>query len=75
MFSRAGAQLLAGAALGTGVALLLDRAADGGLMSGHAAAATAGVVLLMTVVGLLAALGPARQGLRVQPTEALRDGR
>jgi putative ABC transport system permease protein len=75
MFSRAGAQLLAGAALGTGVALLLDGAADGGLMSGHAAAATAGVVLLMTIVGLLAALGPARQGLRIQPTEALRDSR
>jgi ABC-type antimicrobial peptide transport system permease subunit len=31
------------------------------------------VILVMTIVGALAALGPARQGLRIQPTEALRD--
>jgi hypothetical protein len=31
------------------------------------------VVLLMTITGLLAALGPAREGLRIEPTEALRD--
>ncbi len=30
------------------------------------------VALLMMVVGLLATLGPARRGLAVQPTEALR---
>ena len=29
---------------------------------------------LMMVVGLLAACGPVRRGLRVEPTEALRDG-
>jgi ABC-type lipoprotein release transport system permease subunit len=28
---------------------------------------------LMLIVGLLAALGPARRGLAVQPTEALRE--
>jgi ABC-type antimicrobial peptide transport system permease subunit len=27
---------------------------------------------VMIVVGLIAAIGPARRGLRVQPTEALR---
>jgi putative ABC transport system permease protein len=73
MFSRAGVQLLAGAVLGTAVALILDASTGGELMSGQAALATGSVVLLMTVVGLLAALGPARQGLRIQPTEALRD--
>jgi putative ABC transport system permease protein len=73
MFSRAGAQLLAGAALGTGVALVLDGLVGGELLSGQAPLATGSVVLLMTVVGLLAALGPARRGLRIQPTEALRD--
>jgi ABC-type lipoprotein release transport system permease subunit len=73
MFSRATVQLLAGAALGTAVAVLADRAADGALMSGEAVMATAAVVLLMTITGLLAALGPARQGLRIEPTEALRD--
>lgn len=31
------------------------------------------VVAVMLAVGLLAALGPARRGLAVQPTEALRD--
>jgi ABC-type antimicrobial peptide transport system permease subunit len=31
------------------------------------------VAALMIVVGLLAALGPARRGLRIQPSEALRD--
>lgn len=73
MFSRAGVQLLAGAVLGTGVALALDAMAGGELMSGHASLAIGSVVLLMTIVGLLAALGPARKGLRIQPTEALRD--
>jgi ABC-type lipoprotein release transport system permease subunit len=32
------------------------------------------VSVLMAVVGLLAVVGPARRGLRVQPTEALREG-
>jgi ABC-type antimicrobial peptide transport system permease subunit len=32
-----------------------------------------GVVAVMFTVGLLAALGPARRGLAVQPTEALRE--
>ncbi len=73
MFSRATAQLLTGAGLGTVVAVLLDRAADGALMSGQAAMATTAVVLLMTTVGLLAALSPARQALTIAPTEALRD--
>ena len=31
-------------------------------------------VLTLIVVALLAAVGPARRGLRVDPTEALRDG-
>ena len=31
------------------------------------------IAFTMVVVGLLAAFGPARRGLRLQPTEALRD--
>jgi predicted permease len=73
MFSRATVQLLAGAGLGTAVAVVADRAAGGALMSGDAVMGTAAVVLLMTLTGLLAALGPARQGLRIEPTEALRN--
>jgi ABC-type lipoprotein release transport system permease subunit len=53
--------------------VLLNRAADGTLLKDHATMATGMVVLLITIVGLLAALGPARQGLRIPPTEALRD--
>ena len=30
-------------------------------------------VLLMMTIGVIAAIGPARQGLRIQPIEALRD--
>jgi predicted permease len=71
IFSRAAGQLLAGAAAGTAVAAILDRA-GGGLMRGHAAIAISAVVALLIIVGLLAALRPARQGLRIAPTEALR---
>jgi ABC-type lipoprotein release transport system permease subunit len=31
------------------------------------------VALFMMAVGFLAALGPARRGLRIEPTEALRE--
>jgi hypothetical protein len=73
IFSRSAAQLLLGAALGTAVALLLNHAADGSMLKGHATVVITAVVLLITVAGLLAGLGPARQGLRIEPTEALRD--
>ena len=73
IFSRSAAQLLLGAALGTGVALVLNHAADGELLADYAAIVLPAVVLLITFAGLLAALVPARQGLRIEPTEALRD--
>ena len=73
IFSRAGWQLLVGAGLGMAVAALLDRAADGGLMRGQATVAISAVVLLLVLTGFLAALGPVRQGLSIEPTEALRD--
>ena len=31
------------------------------------------VIVFMITVGLLAAIGPARRGLSIQPTEALRE--
>ena len=31
------------------------------------------VALLMATLGVIAAIGPVRQGLRIQPIEALRD--
>ena len=72
MFSRATVQLAAGGALGTAVALLIDRAINDALSS-RAVMAMGAVVVLIAITGLLAALGPARQGLSIEPTEALRD--
>ena len=73
IFSRSAAQLLLGAVLGTAVALFLNQAADGSMLDNSATLAITAVVLLITIAGLLAALGPARQGLRIAPTEALRN--
>lgn len=73
VFSRALGQLTLGVAFGMGTAVLLNAMMDGELMGGHAAAILPAVALLMTVVGLLAALGPATRGLAIQPTEALKE--
>jgi ABC-type antimicrobial peptide transport system permease subunit len=45
----------------------------GDLMEGNGTVVLPIVAVLMTLVGLLAALGPARRGLRIYPTEALRE--
>jgi ABC-type antimicrobial peptide transport system permease subunit len=50
-------------------ALFILRGAD----AGRAAGLLLIVAALISVVGLLAAVGPARRGLRIQPTEALRE--
>jgi ABC-type antimicrobial peptide transport system permease subunit len=82
IFARASAQLGAGVAVGLILALALDRAADGMVMGGSSAVGEglSGAVVLMPIVaaivmivGLFAALGPARRGLAVQPIEALRE--
>ena len=70
--ARALGQLAAGAAAGIALALLLEWATGGELMGGHAAVVLPLVAALITVIGLTAAAGPARRGLRVSPTEALR---
>ncbi|HEX8271814.1 MAG TPA: ABC transporter permease [Longimicrobiaceae bacterium] len=70
VFSRAIRQLALGAVLGCllGGALLVGQ----GFTPGLAAGLLAAVAAIALGVGLLAALGPARQGLRIQPMEALR---
>ena len=72
IFARAALQLAAGVLVGMVLGLLLDVASDGEMLgsSGRALLPVAGVV--MVIVGMLATLGPARRGLRIQPTEALR---
>jgi ABC-type antimicrobial peptide transport system permease subunit len=42
-------------------------------MRGNAAIVLPLVGFFMMAVGFIAALGPARRGLRIQPTEALRE--
>jgi putative ABC transport system permease protein len=71
IFTRAGTQLGVGVIGGLVVALALDRAA-GGVISRQLPMLLPIVAIVMLAVGLLAALGPARRGLSVQPTEALR---
>ena len=73
IFSRAALQLGAGAALGAALEVMFAKALGADLTRGNGAAVLPAVVLVMMVVGLLAALGPARRSLRIEPTEALRE--
>ena len=73
IFSRAVGQLAIGATLGMVGALALEQLLQGEMLQGHAAIILPVVALLMTMIGVLAAVGPARRGLRIQPVEALRE--
>ncbi|MGC4053827.1 MAG: ABC transporter permease [Paludibaculum sp.] len=73
VFSRALVQLAAGVALGGLLGLGLTQVSGWSLVEGDAPGVMAGVVVFLLGVGLLAALGPTRQSLRIQPTEALRE--
>lgn len=73
IFSRALAQLGSGAAGGAALGLVLERSSDGNLMEGHGPVVLTLVALVLTLVGFLAVLGPARRSLRIEPTEALRE--
>jgi cell division protein FtsX len=74
IFARASVQLAAGMTIG-----LLGALAIGPAMGADSFISERGVVVfpivagVLTLVGLLGALGPARQGLSIQPTEALRE--
>lgn len=72
VFRRAAGQVGLGVLIGAALAVLLESVTGGGLMSGRGAVILPGVALAMALVGVLAALGPARRGLGIQPTEALR---
>jgi predicted permease len=70
VFARAMRQLGLGVALGVVAAALVLRSVS--VPAGAMAAAVLAVSVLITIVGLLAAMGPARRGLRIAPSEALR---
>ncbi len=75
IFGRVLAQLVAGSALGMLGAIAFDQIIDEGdqILQGEGAILIPAVILAMMLVGVLAAIGPARKGLSIQPTEALRD--
>lgn len=73
IFSRVLAQLGAGAVLGLIAAVTLQQILEGDILRNYRAMLLPIVVLLMTTIGVVATIGPVRQGLRIQPTEALRE--
>ena len=73
IFGRASAQIGAGVAAGLAVAAIVEFMTPGGNLGGKGLILFPIVAALMFAVGLLAAAGPARRGLAVQPTEALRN--
>ncbi len=73
IFSRVLAQLGAGAVLGLIAAVGLEQTLEGDILRNYRAMLLPIVILLMMTMGVIATIGPARQGLRIQPIEALRD--
>ncbi|MDP6579673.1 MAG: ABC transporter permease [Vicinamibacterales bacterium] len=75
IFKRALIQVAVGAGAGTLAALCLSTYLPIEEMGGASVPGVLpGATTLMIVVGVLAAIGPARRGLRIEPTAALRDG-
>jgi putative ABC transport system permease protein len=72
-FSRVLAQLGAGAVLGLIAAVGLEQILEGDMARNYRAMLLPLAVLLAMTLGAIAAIGPVRQGLRIQPMEALRD--
>ena len=73
VFARAFGQIALGVLVGAIIAGLGEFAMDGEFMGGNGAVLLPAVAVMMASVGLIATLGPARRGLRIHPTEALRD--
>jgi ABC-type antimicrobial peptide transport system permease subunit len=73
IFGRASAQIGTGVAAGLTIAAIVEFVTAGGNLGGRGLILFPAVVAVMFAVGLLAAAGPARRGLAVQPTEALRN--
>ncbi|CAN5855068.1 ABC transporter permease [soil metagenome] len=73
VFARAGRQLGGGIIAGNGIILLIAWRAGGGV-SAELVVTLVIVSVIMAAVGVLACAEPAQRALRVQPTEALRQG-
>jgi putative ABC transport system permease protein len=72
IFRQALWQISLGVAVGVAMALFIDYQAEGEALRGRDWLLLMGTSVLMGLVGLVAALGPARRGLRIEPLEALR---
>jgi len=72
VLSKAMGQIGVGIAVGMGLAGLADHAINGGFTGGRGIYMLAAVAAFMTAVGCVAAIGPARRALKIQPTEALK---
>jgi predicted permease len=75
IFKRSMAQVTVGAGVGVAVASLLGDYLPIEEMGGwNIPGVLPGAATLIMVIGLLAVFGPARRGLRIEPSEALRNG-
>ena len=72
VFSRVAAQVGMGVVLGAFAAMAIAPLSDDAVLAGRLAIVTPAVALIMVLVGVVAAYGPARRSLRIQPTEAVR---
>jgi putative ABC transport system permease protein len=72
VFARAGRQLGGGLFVGIAIAAALEVASGGEVFGGRGLLFVPVIALLLVLAGLLAAIGPARRGLRVDATEALK---
>ena len=72
IFAQVARQIGVGLALGIVAAVAVEVSSGGDLMGGHGRYLLPVFGTLMAVVALVGALGPARRGLRIAPTEALR---
>lgn len=72
IFSRVVAQIGLGVVVGVAGAVALLSSTGGLLLAGPMAMLIPAVALIMAVVGVLSAFGPARQAVGIQPGEALR---
>jgi len=72
VLSKAARQIAIGIIIGIALAGVLVQAMEGGMGDVRGVVVLGGVAALMAMIGLLAAWGPARRALRIQPTEALK---
>jgi predicted permease len=72
VFSRVAAQVGTGVVLGALGAMVIAPLSDDVVLAERLALVTPAIALIMVVVGVVAAYGPARRSLRIQPTEAVR---